>query len=345
MNVVGRPAVFIAALVTLASLAFFAVAATSATSQSAAAGVRRGQIAWKGFPRPGDETTSAIYAANPDGSHRRRLTHPASGTIDDLPDWSPDGSRIVFERIFGPSSNVPTIADEVMRVDADGSGSRQIGTCTGDCVANDDPQYSPDGRQIVYTRLTRAKGAGALAAGVWVMDSNGAHPHQVSPATAGDSEDHEPAWAPDGKRIVFTRLNDSAVPRNKQALFIMASTGGRPRRLTAWNLNAGGANWSPDGSRIVFQSYRDCSCTQTSQVYTVAVNGSRLTRLTTSGRNIAPNWAPNGKRIIYAHQPGSGSDRLPDLWVMDASGNGKGPLIRTRLWESEPDWGTAAPIS
>ncbi len=316
-----------------------------AAAGASAASVRTGRIAWKGFPRPGDESSSAIYAANPDGSHRRRLTHPAAGIVDDLPDWSPDGSHILFERLFNPTSNQPTVADEIMRIAADGGGLRQIGACTGVCVGNDDPQYSPDGQRIVFTRAMRVKGTSSLEAGVWLMDANGGHLHEIDRPIPGRSEDHEPAWSPDGKQIVFTRLNDSTAPRGKQALFIIDSTGGDARQITPWSLNAGGANWSPDDSRIVFQSYRDCSCSETSQVYTVRIDGSGLTRLTNVGRNIEPNWSPDGKRIIYAHEPGAGSDHLPDLWVMDSTGTRKKALVQTDLWESEPDWGTATPIS
>ncbi len=337
---------FTAAVVALATLAAGGAAATSKVdvSQASAFAGRSGQIAWKEFPRGLVANTSAIYVANPDGSHRRRLTHPGAGVADDLPDWSPDGSHILFERIFQPTSNQPTVADEVMRVNTDGAGLRQIGSCTGACIGNDDPQYSPNGRQIVYTRAMRVKGTKSVALGVWLMDSNGAHAHQISRAIPGESEDHEPAWSPDGKQIVFTRLNDSAVPMGKQALFVIASTGGKTRQITPWNLNAGGANWSPDGSRILFQTYRDCSCSQPSQVATVTVNGLALQRLTSAGRNIEPNWSPDGTKIIYARQPAVGSKQLPNLWVMDETGRNKRVLIRSSLWESEPAWGTAVPI-
>ena len=318
-------------------------AATSATAGSRAS-VKAGRIAWKGFTSPGDFSSSSIFAANPDGSHRARLTHPAAGIVDDLPDWSPDGSRILFERIFQPDApDLPTVADEVMRVNSDGSGLTQVGSCTGDCVSNDDPQYSPDGRQIAYSRLMHMPG-GSLVLGIWVMGADGSNPHQITQLQAPTgSEDHEPAWSPDGSSIVFTRINDTADPVNQQALFIVASSAGEPHRITPWTLNAGGANWSPSGSKILFQSYRDCQCSVTSQAYTVLPDGSELTRLTKSGRNIEPNWSPDGRQIIYGHQPGVGRNHFPDLWEMDANGKNKAPVVQTKLWESEPDWGTAPP--
>ena len=334
---------WVCAISTLAVAATLGATTGFAAYRSSAAAGTNGRIAWKSFAQVNG--TWSIYAANPDGSHPQRLTHPAAGVHDDLPDWSPDGSTILFDRIFQPEgNNLPTVADEVMRVNADGTGLRQIGACTGDCVVNDDPQYSPDGSRIVYTRLMHVGPKRSLVLGVWVMSSTGRNTRQITqlsvPAT---SEDHEPAWSPDGKSIVFTRVNDAAKPAGQQAVFVVGSRGGVPRRITPWKLNAGGANWSPDGSKILIQSYRDCPCSETSQVYTVAPDGSGLTRLTAGGRNIEPNWSPKGDEIIYAHQPSTGATQ-PDLWVMDASGKSKHPIVRTTLWDSEPDWGTAPPL-
>jgi Tol biopolymer transport system component len=335
---------FAPAVVVVAVAAFATVGVkNTVTSVASAASPQNGQIAWKSFVA-GGTTTWSIYAANPDGSNLHRLTHPPAGVHDDLPDWSPDGSNIIFERIFQPESNSPTVTDEIMRVDSNGRGLRQIATCTGRCLSNDDPQYSPDGRQIVFSRAMQIRGGTAVDLGIWVMDSDGTNLQQLSELSKDPlSEDHEPSWSPDGKNIVFMRLNDTARPRNKQALFIVSRNGGTPRRITPWTLNAGGPNWSPDGTRILFQSYRDCSCSQTSQVYTIQPNASRLQRLTDSGENIEPNWSPDGKKIIYAHRPSHLSTRLADLWSMNANGSNPRPLIKTNRWESEPDWGTALP--
>ncbi|MGH7486518.1 MAG: TolB family protein, partial [bacterium] len=303
---------------------------------------QNGQIAWKSFTHTGS-TTWSIYAANPDGSNIRPLTRPRPGVEDDLPDWAPDGSNVLFMRIFQPEGNPPTVSDQIMRVNTDGSGLRQIGACTHPCVGNDDPQYSPDGRRIVFTRPT-LKANAQIVLGVWIMNATGDHAHQITQlANTNSSEDHEPAWSPDGKHIVFMRRNDTAVPANKQALFIVASSGGVSHRITPWTLDAGGANWSPSPSTILFQSYRDCSCSGSSQVYEVAPNGSHLKRLTTAGWNIEPNWSPDGAKIVYAHEPGTGPEGLPDLWTMDTNGGHKAPIVQTTIWDSEPDWGTAPP--
>ena len=328
--------------IALCLVALFGLAAVAVVNASPSKSTTsNGRIAWKGFVHPGDLGTSAIYAANPDGSDRVQLTHPPDGIEDDLPDWSPDGSRLVFQRLYQPDApDLPTIPDEVMRINTDGGGLTQVGTCTGDCVSNDEPQYSPDGNQIVFTRLMHV--GADLALGVWVMGSNGSNPHQITQLPG--TEDHEPAWSPDGTSIVFTRIDDTADPV-REALFIVASSGGDPRQLTPWAIDAGGANWSPDGTKILFESYRDCPCSVTSQAYTITPDGTNLTQLTKAGRNIEPTWSPDGKKIIYGHQPGVGPDHFADLWEMDANGKNQQPVIQTKLWESEPDWGTAPPTS
>lgn len=87
------------ALAVAAAIAALLVLVATAGAVRTARTPRTGRIAWKEFLDTG-LGTSAIFAANPDGSHRVQLTHPERGVTDDLPDWSPDGSAIIFERIF-----------------------------------------------------------------------------------------------------------------------------------------------------------------------------------------------------------------------------------------------------
>ena len=69
---------------------------------------------------------------------------------DNYPAWSPDGTRIAFERAYGPNLRHLTVA--IWVANADGSDARQL---TQPKPASEDhsPNWFPNGRRIVFNRF------------------------------------------------------------------------------------------------------------------------------------------------------------------------------------------------
>jgi Tol biopolymer transport system component len=85
-----------------------------------------------------------IVTVNIHGGHRVQLTDPALNA--QVPNWSPDSTKIVFS-IFPPDGTI-----NIAIIDADGSGLRQLTFDSGD-RGSVFPSFSPDGTKIIYTRI------------------------------------------------------------------------------------------------------------------------------------------------------------------------------------------------
>ena len=107
------------------------------------------------------------------------------------------------------------------------------------------PNLSPDGAAFVVNVTTydleKNEGRGRL----WLVPASGGGARAL---TSPEFSSGEPAFAPDGKRLAFTRKNE----KGKAQLHVMPLDGGEPRRLTDFPLGVFDPKWLPDGSGIVF---------------------------------------------------------------------------------------------
>jgi Tol biopolymer transport system component len=89
----------------------------------------------------------SIWAIHPDGTGLRQITHPTGfqRSEDFDPQWSPDGSRIVFERRLARRDWKPAI---FTANSTDGSDVERVSP--KGLLAGDSPDWSPDGRWIIY---------------------------------------------------------------------------------------------------------------------------------------------------------------------------------------------------
>lgn len=294
------------------------------------------RIAWKGFLDP-DQSTSAIFSATASGTDMRQLTHPSHGVQDEYPDWSPDGSQILFNHIDVNGTS------DVFVMNADGTGQTQLTSCTGVCNGAQEAKWSPDGSKILYDvadNPIRPDG-NATSVDLWIMNADGSHPVQITHTPLPTSiADNAPAWSPDGKQILFARNHLVGQSYDDQALFRVNRDGTGLKQLTPWgHLEAGNARWSPDGTRILFQSFGSFPEGSIPQLYTIFADGTHLVQLTTNERNYEPAWSPDGTKIIFAHRSTTGVDQNAHLYEMNADGSGLVQITRNPFWQRQPAWG------
>ena len=111
----------------------------------------------------------------------------------------------------------------------------------------------------------------------------------------------DPQISPDGSRVVFVRvwINQKA-DRYDTALWIVPTTGGPPRQLTAGPRDLS-PRWSPDGKQLVFlRSAEKEGKPQPPQLYLLSFEGGEARPLTELSRGVsAAEWSPDGKTIAF----------------------------------------------
>ena len=214
-----------------------------------------------------------------------------------VPQWTPDGTRIVVELGRGI----------IFAIDTDGSNLK---TLNGDADnRNRDahaPSISSDGSQVVFSQRLKTGPLlnSFLSYELVLSDLEGPNNQRLTEDRANYVA---PVWSPDGTRIAFLsdRLSLEDLSDDHYltdfTLFTMAPDGTDMRSLApdvfAWENGAYPA-WSPDGSKIAFLSTEQLPDKSFQYViYVVGSDGSDLRRLTETGS--LPAWSPDSRRITF----------------------------------------------
>ncbi|CAN5301255.1 hypothetical protein BH20ACT5_BH20ACT5_01660 [soil metagenome] len=282
----------------------------------AQAAAQNGRIA---YTHPtGFFTDAEVFAINPDGTGKRRLTD--NGRNDFNPAWAPDGQAIVYE------SSTDTDIDLYI---LDRTGERNLTNDEG--RANRFPAWSPDGTQIAFARQNPFTLEGAI----WVIDVDGTKPRAITD-TAG--ENTTPTWSPDGRFIMF--VSDRT---GNHDLFVVRSDGTGLRQVTDTpGVQEANPDWSPDGRRIAYDvcrstTYPCAGVTPNFEIMTARPDGSNRQRLTfVEGIDTNPSWSPDGTQLVF-HSSRAG---FSHLWTMDADGSNQTQLTFGDFRGGvDPDWG------
>jgi TolB protein len=194
-----------------------------------------GKIAFDQDAGDSHPTVHGIFVANADGSDAHRVTTSFATThaYDTNADWSPDGTRIAFTRV----RNNQTAAIFVVR--ANGRGLKRLTPWSLDASG---PDWSPDGSRLLFQSYYDEH-AGE-SSNLFTINPGGGKMTALTHFTGGIGEALGPSWSPDGKQIVWHKVD----PKVDQ-LFTMDAHGGHIHKLTsmAGDASPSRADWGTAG--------------------------------------------------------------------------------------------------
>jgi Tol biopolymer transport system component len=217
---------------------------------------------------------SEIYVMNADGSNQTRLTNDPS--FDRAPQWSPDGTKIVFD-------SDRTGGGDIYSMNAGGTGVVRLTTSP---LRDADPSWSPDGAKIAFTAENTI---------LRLMNPDGTNQTTV----AGDSglDVYAPDWSPDATTIAYQEHSCCDSNDNTMEVHTVHRDGTGDLFL---GYNSTAPAWSPDGSRIAIAD-QECRYIATTffctskDIITMNPDGSERVNLTNNPSGVAssePSWQP-----------------------------------------------------
>ena len=237
-----------------------------------------------------------LYATGPVGRVIARLPRPLRGAAR-APAWSPDRRRVAF-RLDRRQCSIAVLDL------ATGRASRLVPN-TRDSFCDDRPEWSPDGKRIVYS----SRGD------LWSVPSHGGHPRRLT--RTRDSE-QSPRFAPDHRSIAFVASG---------GIWLLRPSGRRTLLVAGGNA----FSWSHDGAALAYLVYNPSNEGEGDDLY--VRRGNDPPYRISEHVDFAPSWSPDGAKLAFTYTLDNSSP-ISMIVVSDLLGHTTG-LVDDSV---QPDW-------
>ncbi len=166
-----------------------------------------------------------------------------------------------------------------------------------------DPQISPDGSRIAYVVNVIDKAENRGKRSIWIVPTSGGSAREFITSAKNDDT---PRWSRDGRQIAFLSTRDGA-----PQIFVAASDGSDPRKVTSVPEGVAEFIWSPDGKHFAFVTdvYPKCGDLKCVAEKSEAAEKSKV-KAVVADRLLFRHWSSFklGKRSHLFVVPSSGGD-------------------------------------
>jgi len=167
----------------------------------------------------------------------RRITSNQGCDREYFPRWSPDGTQLTYWR-WREARSGRTTGTAVFVIDADGSHEQRL---TRWKRFAGDPDWSPDGKWIVYsTHPLPAFNFELKVSDLFRMRPDGSRVQRLTSFDSRKRRATQPRYTPDGEWILFT-----AVTRWRRSLWVVPAGGGYPIEIVRGGIYTHGT-WQPE---------------------------------------------------------------------------------------------------
>jgi len=234
--------------------------------------------------------TRNVWGVASDGSGERRITH---GTKDEYhATLSPDGKRLLFVSEVNGSR-------DIWVADADGQNAVPL---TDDPGTEDQPAWSPDSHQIVYTAFPKEGGSFDL----WLMYADGSGRRRLTTTPANEIF---PAWHPNGDAVAY--VTDAG---GNFDIYMITVRDGRTTPLVVSPDHEVRPAWSPDGTKLAFARWPARGRSGDATLWVANADGTAPIELTAApAPALHPAWSPDGRELAFQHRGDAGWE----IWTVD----------------------------